>query len=349
MCFADFPTRLTAILLGLLLSVSAAQGFEIEDRRLFKATDERTRLSVISTADLDVFEPIIRAFQASHSDISVDYVVTGTTDLMQALYDEGASFDLAISSAMDLQTKLTNDGFAQTHTPTAAATLPTWASWRDQLFAFTQEPAVVVVSDRFFPPGEAPQNRDELIALLRANPERFQGKIGTYDVRRSGFGYLMATQDSRNSDAFWRLMEVMGRLDAKLYCCSGDMIRDVASGKLALAYNVLGSYAVAQQKTTDGFHVIEMSDYVNVMSRTALIPRTARNADDARIMLDFLLDLRTRKDLVAASGLPAIDPAALRANPSLRPIRYGPGLLVFLDHLKRQSFLRNWENSLLQN
>ncbi|MCK0139987.1 ABC transporter substrate-binding protein [Aliiroseovarius sp. F47248L] len=347
MCFAGIPARLVSAILGVALSAGLAFGFEVEDRRLYEVTSERARLSVISTADLDVFDPIIRAFQASQPGVTVDYVVTGTTDLMEALYEEGAIFDLAISSAMDLQTKLANDGFALNHTPTV--TLPVWASWRNQLFAFTQEPAVVVVSDRLFPPGEAPQNRDELIALLRANPERFQGKIGTYDVRRSGFGYLMATQDSRNSDAFWRLMEVMGRLDAKLYCCSGDMIRDVASGKLALAYNVLGSYAASQQKNTGGYQIIEMSDYVNIMSRTVLIPRTAKNVDDARAMLDFLLGLNSRKDLVDATGLPGIDPSALRANPSLRPIRYGPGLLVFLDSLKRQSFLRNWENSLLQN
>ncbi|MDE9450366.1 ABC transporter substrate-binding protein [Aliiroseovarius sp. Z3] len=349
MCFAGIPARIISAVFGVILSAGVALGFEIEDRRLYEAPAEQARLSVVSTADLDVFDPIIRAFQATQPGVTIDYVVTGTTDLMEALYDEGASFDLAISSAMDLQTKLANDGFALNHTPPSATNLPVWASWRNQLFAFTQEPAVVVVSDQFFSPGEAPQNRDELIAVLRANPTRFQGKIGTYDVRRSGFGYLMATQDSRNSDAFWRLMEVMGRLDAKLYCCSGDMIRDVASGKLALAYNVLGSYAASHQKNTGGYQIIEMSDYVNVMSRTVLIPRTAQNIDDARAMLDFLLGLRSRTDLVEATGLPAVDPAALRANPSLRPIRFGPGLLVFLDNLKRQSFLRNWENSLLQN
>jgi iron(III) transport system substrate-binding protein len=27
----------------------------------------------------------------------------------------------------------------------------------------------------------------------------------------------------------------------------------------------------------------------------------------------------------------------------------GPGLLVFLDRLKRQAFLRNWENSIRQD
>ncbi len=336
----------TTLIAGLFVA-GFASAFEVEDRRLFEASPQRSVLKVISTADLDVFTPIIRAFQADNPGIAVDYTVTGTTDLMGAIHDEGAQFDLAISSAMDLQTKLVNDGFAQPYTAPANV-LPDWAIWRDHLFAFTQEPAVLVVSDRFFAPGEAPRNRDELITLLRENPDRFRGRIGTYDVRTSGFGYLVATQDSRNSEAFWRLMEVMGRLDAKLYCCSGDMIRDVASGELGLAYNVLGSYAASQLQSTKGFRIVPLSDFVNVMLRTSLIPANAENVEDARTMVDFLSGLNRRADLVTASGLPGIDSTALQENPSLRPIRFGPGLLVFLDQLKRQNFLRSWESSLVQ-
>lgn len=330
-----------------LLATSPAAAFEIEDRRQYTAEDDRSVLRVISTADLDVFDPIIRAFQAANPGIGVDYTVTGTTELMRAIADEGAVFDLAISSAMDLQTKLVNDGYAQAYAA-AADRLPDWAVWRDRLFAFTQEPAVLVVSDSALAPEETPRNRDELIALLRENPDRFQGRVGTYDVRRSGFGYLVATQDSRNSEAFWRLMEVMGRLDAKLYCCSSDMIKAVASGELALAYNVLGSYAASQQKALDGFRIVQMTDFVNVMLRTSLIPANAENTADAYRMIDFLTGLSTRDDLVAASGLPGIDAAGLGENPALRPIRFGPGLLVFLDQLKRSNFLRSWESSLVQ-
>ncbi len=337
-------TYLAAVILGWATALSA---FEIEAHRVYPAEDERAVLRVISTADLDVFDPVIRAFLTDQPGLTVDYTVTSTTELMTAIYDDGASFDLAISSAMDLQTKLANDGFAQTYVSAAATELPDWATWRNQLYAFTQEPAVIVVSESFFTPETAPRTRDELVTALRAEPVRFMGRIGTYDVRSSGFGYLMATQDSRNSEAFWRLMEVMGRLEAKLYCCSSDMIRDVASGKLAVAYNVLGSYAAAHLKD-GGFHIIPLNDYVNVMSRTALVPHNAKNTAAAQDMIDFLITLRNRPDLVKASGLPAIDPAELQANSALRPIRFGPGLLVFLDQLKRESFLKNWENSLFQ-
>ncbi len=329
------------------LIATAVQAFEIEDQRFYHAEPETSVLRVISTADLAVFEPVLQAFQTAYPGVSIDYTVTGTSDVMQAIYEEGAGFDVAISSAMDLQTKLANDGYAVPYKPTVLD-LPDWATWRDQLFAFTQEPAVLVVSDAFFGKGEAPRNRDDLIAMLRGSPERFDGKIGTYDVRRSGFGYLMATQDSRNSEAFWRLMEVMGRLNARLYCCSSDMIRDVAEGRLALAYNVLGSYAEAQAVDMPGFHIVEMSDFTNVMSRTALIPATVQNHDGARAMIDFLLSYNQRPDLIAATGLPAIDSASFQSNTALRPIRFGPGLLVFLDQLKRASFLRNWESSLEQ-
>ena len=79
-----------------------------------------------------------------------------------------------------------------------------------------------------------PRTRQELIRKLRENPARFKGKIGTYDLRQSGLGYLFATQDARGTETYWRLTEVMGQLETNLYCCSSDMIDDVVSEKLIL-------------------------------------------------------------------------------------------------------------------
>ncbi len=136
---------LATLILGLWAQV--ALGFEIEEQVLYEAPGERVVLRVISTADRAAFEPILLGFQAAHPGISVDYTITSTSELMRAIAEEGAVYDLAISSAMDLQTKLANDGFALTYADAATEGLPGWATWRDQLFAFTQEPAVLVVSE----------------------------------------------------------------------------------------------------------------------------------------------------------------------------------------------------------
>lgn len=353
MRIVGFPTALKTVLKAGLFTVltivsSPARSFEIEDHKIYPAPSGTRLLRIISTADIDAFEPIILAWQRLNPGVTVDYTIASSSQLMTAVYDEQVPFDLAISSAMDLQTKIANDGYALSYSSTATDALPDWAKWRNQVFAFTQEPAVLVVSDAYFTPGETPGNRDELIALLRDQPDRFRGRIGTYDVRSSGAGYLFATQDSRNSDSYWRLTEVMGGLDAKLYCCSGEMITDVASGRLAMAYNVLGSYAETRLAGTPGFQIVEFDDFLSVMLRSALMPANAENQSDARNLIDFLAGLRNRTAVTALSGLPPIDETRLEENNALRPIRLGPGLLVFLDRLKRDTFLRNWTNAILQ-
>ena len=344
MRLTDLPAAIIAIL-GL---TSAAFAFEIEERARYPAANPETELRIISTADRAVFEPILLAFQQQNQTVSIDYTIASTTELMKAVHAEGEAFDLVISSAMDLQTKLANDGFARTYRSPATDALPDWAKWRDQVFAFTQEPAVLILSETAFPDEAYPTSRDELIELLRDQPDRFRGKVGTYDVRTSGFGYLMATQDARVSENFWRLLEAMGRLDTQLYCCSGDMLRDIREGKLAIAYNVLGSYAQAQLEDGGGYRIVMMSDFANIMLRTVLISTKADNIADAQTMINFLASLESRPDLVAASGLPAVDADALQSNVALRPIRLGPGLLAFLDRLTRRNFLRNWEASITQ-
>ncbi len=325
-----------------------AAAFEIESSHMYQSANSAVNLRIISTADVNVFEPIILEFQRENPSISIDYMIVSSTELMKAIYAENAVFDLAISSAMDLQTKLANDGFAMTYSSTATDALPDWAKWRDQVFAFTQEPAVMVISRAAFAGMDPPKTREELISLLRDNPDRFDQRVGTYDVRISGAGYLFATQDSRNSDSYWRLTEVMGRLNAQLYGGSGDMIRDVASGRLALAYNVVGSYAQSRLAEFPGIQIVYFDDYLNVMLRTVLIPKTAKNPDQAGQFVDFLVGLNSRPALTAQTSLPPIDAVQLQENSAARPIRLGPGLLVFLDSLKKQNFLKNWVSSIEQ-
>ena len=192
-----------------------------------------------------------------------------------------------------------------------------------------------------------PQSRQDLISLLRQYPDRFRGKIGTYDLRDSGLGYLFATQDSRTSEVYWRLTEVMGALDAKLYCCSSNMINDVASGKLAIAYNVLGSYALSRADK-DRFEVMLPTDFTTVMMRTALIPQNAQNKDLAEPFVDYLLQVAWN-NTGQTSQQPYDSTATLAGKEnSLRRIRLGPGLLIFLDEYKKRSFLTAWENAILQ-
>ena len=339
--------RLLVFALGLVAFATTAQSFDIEEDRLFPGSIPGTELRIISTTDTVIFTPLIEGFQARNPAVSIQYTVASSQEVYQAIYDEGARFDIVISSAMDLQMKLANDGFAASHRSNAISTLPPWAHWRDQLFAFAQEPVVLLVSQRAFDGLTMPRTRQDLIRVLRDNPNRFQGRIGTYDPNRSGAGYLFATQDARQSDTFWRLAEVMGSLAPRLYASTGSMIDDLDGGELALAYNVLGSYASTRVPEGGDAIVVELQDFTQTLLRTVLITRTAERPDLGGAFLDFLFSDEGRILIRDKAGLPPINESALAAGQHLRPIRLDPGLLVFVDRIKRAKFLAEWNAALI--
>jgi iron(III) transport system substrate-binding protein len=339
--------RVACIAVVVTFWAALASALEVEDQRLYEGTGD-VKLRIVSTADLEVFEPFLQAFHADNPQITLDYTVASSADLHAAIR-RGAGFDVAISSAMDLQFQLVNDGFARPHRSPATEALPEWARWRDRIFAFTTEPAVVVISTERFAGLPLPTTRQELIAVLRDNPDRFRGAVGTYDVRASGLGYLFATQEARATDAYWRLSEVMGRLEPRLYCCSGQMIDDVAAGRLALAYNVLGSYAAERLARGSGgsVRILRMTDFANAILRTAVIPAASGYPEEAGRFVDRLLAIGLR---AAPEGwpLPPLREMTEVAGAGFGPIRLGPGLLVYLDPLNRRSFLGEWVNAIEQ-
>lgn len=339
--------RLIAALAG--LGLLAAQAYDIEDEQRFGPADATREVTILSTTDIALFAPLAEAFLAITPGVALRYVQATSQQVHAAIDTEHAAFDLVSSSAMDLQMKLANDGFSRPLPADLIAGLPDWARWRDRLVAIAQEPVVLLLSSHALPEGTLPpRSRRDLIALLRDNAPIFEGHIGTYDPLISGAGFLFLTQDARMSDSIWRLAEVMGRLNTRLYCCSGDMIDGLRSGDLLMAYNVLGSYAVARLTPEDAVHVILPEDFTITLQRTALVPTNAQNPDLGIAMLRFLLSPQGQAIQAQATGQPPLDAEAFRRQPHLRPIRLDPGLLAHLDSMTRARFLAEWMAALDQ-
>ena len=331
---------LIALMLCLLPIAGMAQDWE--DQRVFNAGAEGARLRVVSSTDTAIFAPLIESFIANNPSVSVEYLVTSTADIDQRVRATPEAFDIVISSAMDLQLKLANDGFALSMDDIPH---PAWAQWHHSLFAFTSEPATIVINRAAFEGAPRPQTRQDLIEILRARPDDFRGKVGTYDIRQSGLGYLFATQDARASETYWRLMEVMGGLDVRLYCCSGEMINDLADGTIAVAYNVLGSYASVQAEGKDALEIILPSDFQTTMMRTAMVLKDTRDSETAEMFIRHLVT-KGPENPDGALSLPML--ASTDETSERAAISLDPALLTFLDRLKRKKFLSEWENAVIQ-
>jgi len=324
-----------------------------------KETESQT-LVIYSSTDTKRMLHLLDAFQRLQPNVRIDYHLLDTQDIYRRAsseIDNGIpTGDLLLSSAMDLQIKLVNDGYAASHSSVESELLPDWANWRNQAFGFTYEPAVMVYNKALVPQLSEVTTRFDLAQSLTFDVGYLRNRIVTYDPERSGLGYLFGTHDAIQSEDFWYLARSLGDMRVGLETSSATMIDKVASGEALIAYNVLGSYARARVRENSDLAITIPRDYCLVMSRIALISRTARNPEAAGLFIDFLLSREGQKLIAGAASLYSLrddiqgesTATNLRqaAQGPLIPIHLGPGLLVYLDKMKRREFLARWRRAM---
>lgn len=353
---AHIAGTLTAICLAALALVATPQDALAKSSH-YPAPDGSTStvLTIAGVTDTPLFAPFITGFQAQHPDVSVVYEEMDSLPLYEQFLDGSLPVvpDLLISSASDLQLKLANDGHALAHDSPYLSQLPDWARWRNEVFGFTFEPAVIIYNPDRIAPGDVPRSHLTLAELLETQTERFRGQIATYDIALSGVGYLLAAQDQTISSTFWRLASAFGRVNAQFSGSSPAILNGVADGSLALGYNVLGSYAFARQADGANIEIVVPDDYVLVLTRSMLIPRSAPNPPLARDFVDFALSPAGQSIAAGDTALGSVisgtlgrwtsEAIAARGRGVIQAIPLGPSLLVALDTLRRQRFLDSWQ------
>ncbi len=366
--YSNAPRSTPGLMLGLTLCLFAGAATGQERTARFGAPPETatSQLLVRGSTDLDAFAPLLQRFVETSPGAAVDYEEWGTNDLYALAKQQcegqlGAPLsDLIVSSAIDQQIKLVNDGCALPHRSDATSALPDWAKWRDEVFGVTLEPAVMVYNRMALSEDDVPKSRFDLIDLLHQQPDRFRGRIATYDIEASGLGYLFAFMDAQQAATFGRLIEAFGRAQMITKPNSASLIDAVAEGRVLVAYNLLGSYALARARTDPRIGVAAPRDYTLVLSRAALIPRHAPNPDAARRLIDFTLSPIGREELSESGLVVRIEeqgagdsdreqngPLRIEAAASsIRPIAFSLSLLVGQDRSKKRLFLAQWRKAL---
>lgn len=160
---------------------------------------------------------------------------------------------------------------------------------------------------------------------------------------------LLINQDLRIDHENWDLVSTIGRHKPELYTSTRDIIRDVSSGKLAIAYNIIGSYAFQRARDDPAFGVIVPAEYTLMMSRVAIIARRARHPIAAERLLNFLLSSHGQR-LISERGMSPIRSDVPQPHPELsgsniRAIRAGPAPLANLDSRNRKRFIDQWNET----
>ena len=112
------------------------------------AAETKDQLLIVSTTEVSEVSDLLADFRALYPRIETVYSKVNSYEIYNRIVESPPSSegpgDVVWSSAMDLQVKLVNDGYAQPYVSKEITHIPDWAVWKNEAYAITAEPIVIV-------------------------------------------------------------------------------------------------------------------------------------------------------------------------------------------------------------
>jgi iron(III) transport system substrate-binding protein len=309
--------------------------------------------ALVIYTNTSLMQPLLDSFNRRYPRIQIRLEDMNSTHVAERVVAEATAgepgADLVWTSAMDVQIKLINDGYAQAYRSPHRSAMPDGSVWRDQGYGVTAEPVVFAYNRRLLPQDIVPRSHAHLIQLLETRRDVFDGRVTVYDPERSGVALMQLSSDVQIYPDAWRLVNALGKARPRLDTSGQRMMGQVADGRMLFAYNMNQSYGEAWAAQDADIALVTPSDYHLSVSRVAFIPRDAPHPNAARLFLDFLLSREGQKEIAAMGIRPVrgdVNAGFGPIAPGARPVRVGPALLANLDKSRRDRLLSRWGASM---
>ena len=333
-------------------------GYPANYQQLIDAAKKEGKLVVYGATDSKAVQPLVKDFNALYPGITVEYNDMNSTEVYNRFISEAAAggdtADALWSSAMDLQIKLAAGGYALPYKSVEAAKIPGWAVWKDMAYGTTFEPAAIVYNKRLVTGADIPQTHADFARII--TQPKFKDKVTTYDIEKSGVGFMFMTQDAQDFPQFGALQQAFGAARVRVQSSTGTMLERISSGENLIGYNVLGPYALVRAKNDPSLGVVLPKDYTLVMSRVQFINKSAKHPNAAKLWMDYILSKRGQTVIANESKLFAIRADVSGETTSaelvkqvgeknLKPLAVGPAVMEYLAPAKRMAFLKQWKET----
>ena len=323
--------------LSIILIFCAFSTRALELEGTFQVGNGQSQITVLGTNDFERVKPVFSRFSEINPRYNVVYLQASSREIDRAT-KEGLhpKIDLVMSSAIDLQIKAVNDGFATRIDLNGLLA----THWREELVQISVEPIVSIYNEKTNPEFNKIKTRRELIRSVEQSSANL--RIMMYDPKVSGVGYLLSRQDELQDNAFWSLIRRFQTKEFKPSCCSGEMIDAVVSGEAAIAYNVIESYILPKLNESPHLKILRFEDYQLAIPRTAFVPKSSDNPDLGSQLVRYFITSDAQARLPELVRLSVLNKQTRGGGPT-KPIRLSPALTVHLDPMAKGSFFDRWD------
>ena len=275
--FAHVLAVFCALVLGASASAqSVPPGYPADYQAIIAGAEQEGSVVVYSATNSASADALLKDFRALYPKVQLRYHDLNSTEIYNRYLSETAAnaetADVLWSGSMDLQLKLVAEGHALTLSLARVGENAEMGRARGSRLGHDLR----AVGDRLQQAAVARRRACRArtpisCACSRSEPQFFAGgKLTTYDPEKSGFAFMLMTQDEKYFPQFWELASAFGRGTGRFYPSSGTMIERITSGEHLLGFNVIGSYVVLRQRKDPDLGLVYPGDYVLVMSRVAI-------------------------------------------------------------------------------
>ncbi|ABG14206.1 iron ABC transporter substrate-binding protein [Yersinia pestis] len=327
-------------------------------QKIVDGAKKEGKVVVYSATDIKAAAPLIKGFEAAYPGIKVEYNDMNSTELYNRYISEQASGstsgDVVWSSSMDTALKLATD-YALEYLSPEQAELPKWAIWKNKAYGSTYEPVVFIYNKRLIPQADMPDTHIALAKLIVSQPDKFKRKVTTYDIEKSGLGFMLSVQDFKADPNYFTTLANIAKGGLTVQSSTGTMMERVSSGENLIGFNILGSYAETRAKTDPSLGIAYPKDYTLVLSRVTFISQKAPHQNAAKLWVDYLLSEKGQNILANQSDIPSIrkdidgnndiDGLTKKLGSALRPIPVDESLLEYMEQAKRLDYIKQWRTA----
>jgi len=285
--------------------------------QIVEASRAEGRVNVYSIMSASNWAPVIREFNKIYPWIRVDSADLGSYEVFERFLAEtgsgAASADMLISNAPDSWQDLMKRGVVTAYDSPEKRFLPGWAVVNNMIYNVSSDPMVIVYNKKLLTANLRPRSIEDLARLAEAYPRTFGNRITTYDVEQSATGFNNFWVFIRkNGNAGWAWFDAIGKVGVRPATSAGTMIDGVTSGEFLVAFFTSTITLFPRLARPGVKDIIDWSyerDGTPVVLRGMGIPRSARNSNSAKLLLDFIVSQKGQIAF-AEGGLVAYRPDA---------------------------------------
>ena len=305
---------------------------------------------------------MIVGFQKANPDVAVRYEDMLTGEIYDRIVEETdageQTADFAFSSAMDLQVKLANDGYAQrSDLPMSAPLAALGQLAQHRLCADLRAGGLRLSQAELRRARSRPRRGPSSSTISSAKGER--GLWPDRHLRHRALRRRLHVHVARPGAVRRHLVggPAMGAAGVKLYSTSSAILERVADGRFVLGYNILGSYAADWAARAPGCRHRPAAGTIPSSCRaSAWCRRRPPRRTSAGAIWNSSCRRKARRSWRANCRSPRVSPDVAGDNTAntmqevlgaqLRPVPVSPGLMVYLDQVKRARLIARWNEVL---